>query len=758
MVLPGVDSATVANLITRATEQILHAAPSRIAAGRSAGDEQREDEPDVAVASAPIAGGGNDGDRVSWRQWISGWVAVRNAISGVSPIPTSLWLTGIAICVFYAAVRVVSFRHRVRHAYPAPPPVVKLVGECAEAIGMRGAPEATMVRDHVSPMVWCGRRVRIVLPERLWAELDDQGRRAVVCHELAHVRRRDHWVNWLQLIVCAVYWWNPVVWWVRRHLNEEAEFCCDAWVTWLFPRRRRAYANVLLKTKQYLSHPTRAVPPVGIGVMSGRAGRFARRLKMVMTESQKPRISMSGVTLVLFLATAGWIATPAMSCPKEKESKQCETKCTTTCKTQCKHDHAKCSAACKNSQSHVGIGSTYVIVPEPDAPAAEGAATYRLHLQSRGSDDHPGPAPSLTFAAPFAVSGVSGAYTVPGVPRLVDDPGAEGSRDSKKLAKRLANLERQIERMSDQIGRIRDGLSSVNAPPPARRERGRARVFAPKPPKAPRAPRAPRAPGAPKAPRARGASPGPLPMIENMLRPVAPPGRQTEWRMYHVPDGQLEALSELMVRSDVPIYVRPGPDGIEVQAGPSQHAVFAAFVSMIGGSGKSIEESYRVSGGKLEALSKLMTRDDVPILVSPRKNSIEVQGNALEQSVFRAFINMIDPPTGSRADTGGAASAAYLRAATEYAESAELAGYVEARDHAATLLAETTSDNSAIKDVARALLHAGVATMAKNADVPDADAEALLERASILLSDSDSNDSDSEDAGDSDSDSDDSGA
>ena len=50
---------------------------------------------------------------------------------------------------------------------------------------------------------------RLVIPSGLWAQLDDEGRRAVIYHELAHLSRRDHWVCWIDLLVSIAYWWHP---------------------------------------------------------------------------------------------------------------------------------------------------------------------------------------------------------------------------------------------------------------------------------------------------------------------------------------------------------------------------------------------------------------------------------------------------------------------------------------------------------------------------------------------------------------------
>jgi len=80
---------------------------------------------------------------------------------------------------------------------------------------------------------------RILLPRDLWAELSEEQRDTLLLHELAHLRRRDHWVRRLELVVLGLYWWLPVAWWACRCLHEAEEECCDAWVIEQFPATPR---------------------------------------------------------------------------------------------------------------------------------------------------------------------------------------------------------------------------------------------------------------------------------------------------------------------------------------------------------------------------------------------------------------------------------------------------------------------------------------------------------------------------------------
>lgn len=250
--------------------------------------------------------------------WITGLARIRDAIGGLPAIPWSAWISGI---ILIGAARLITFRRQanlLRGSRPAPPTVLNMVERCARSVGLAVPPDVLMTDRRISPMVHCIGRPRLLLPAELWENLDRHGRESILLHELAHLRRRDHWVRWAESILSGLYWWHPGVWWARRRLREEAENCCDAWVTWLMPRGRRAYAQALLQTRAFMSCEPAASPTLGIAAISVRARPLARRLTMVMTQTTRPGLSLSGAALILALAASGWLVTPAFSCPDEE--------------------------------------------------------------------------------------------------------------------------------------------------------------------------------------------------------------------------------------------------------------------------------------------------------------------------------------------------------------------------------------------------------------------------------------------------------
>ncbi|MGH7615818.1 MAG: M56 family metallopeptidase, partial [Gemmatimonadaceae bacterium] len=66
----------------------------------------------------------------------------------------------------------------------------------------------------------------IVLPASARDWTDDR-RRAVLFHELAHVKRHDLLGHTLGRLACALYWFHPLVWTAAKHLRAESERACD---------------------------------------------------------------------------------------------------------------------------------------------------------------------------------------------------------------------------------------------------------------------------------------------------------------------------------------------------------------------------------------------------------------------------------------------------------------------------------------------------------------------------------------------------
>jgi bla regulator protein BlaR1 len=210
-----------------------------------------------------------------------------------------VWLAGSLATASIAVVRIRRFQELLTIAQPAGPEVHREVSDLSGRLGIRRQPEVGFIDGKLTPMLWAVGRPRLVIPRDLWNGLDERRRTLLLTHELAHLKRGDHWLRLFELAVTIAYWWLPVVWWVRRALRDVEEQCCDAWVVWMFPDEARAYAETLLDTLDFLNPVAKPEPLLASGF--GKVHHHRRRLTMVMMGTTPRTLGWSGTLGALAL-------------------------------------------------------------------------------------------------------------------------------------------------------------------------------------------------------------------------------------------------------------------------------------------------------------------------------------------------------------------------------------------------------------------------------------------------------------------------
>jgi beta-lactamase regulating signal transducer with metallopeptidase domain len=548
------------------------------------------------------------------------WAAVRPelaaALARAPTLPTDaiivgllvVWSGGTALLLLGLGVRVFRSNALLRSARPAPEEILTMVRDAARVVGLASPPETLLIDAAVSPMVRCGLRPSLVLPSGLWEDLDEPSRRAVVLHELAHLKRRDHWLCWAELLVAAFYWWHPIAWWARRRVRDEAEASCDAWVTALLPKHRRAYAEALLAARFHVTRAERSplaatllVPDLALALAraegadqgesssaspshaapaAGRRARgthgLSRRITMVMTQHVAPRSSLLGVAGAALLCVVGTFVTPGLACPPEQEAP---------------------------SQARGRAVAPRDLATPPATTTGSGQAFF-------------GEAPALeAMLAPPA----------PGAAARGAVPPAFGRRG---LEAELQGLEAQLRALEVQLEALRQ-----QAGPAAR------------------------------GPRSSAVNVGdPFTVQGTPLAALPAMGRATVVGEPLLAETIGVPLMPARVVQGNPLGVAPRT----VRGQPLNAAAAArATIDATAASGMAVSRTYRVSPGRLEALVELMARDDVPICVKWDDSSIEVTAMPDEQETFAAFVRMIDPQGPSFGQSSGVPAAIDTRAQME---------------------------------------------------------------------------------------------
>src|SRR6266851_1048532 len=213
----------------------------------------------------------------------------------------AIWLAGSGLWLVLAAYRIYRFHRLLRLTQRAPPSLQIRARHLAERLGLAVCPDVCVVPAPVSPLLWVlAGAPRLLVPESLLQRLTEEQWDTLLAHELAHLRRGDHWVRFLELACLGLYWWHPVVWWARRELREAEEQWCDAWVVWVLPGAAEIYASALVEAVTYLSSARTALPLAASGI--GHMHLLKRRLTMIMRGTTPKALSAAGSLAVLGLA------------------------------------------------------------------------------------------------------------------------------------------------------------------------------------------------------------------------------------------------------------------------------------------------------------------------------------------------------------------------------------------------------------------------------------------------------------------------
>jgi TonB family protein len=225
------------------------------------------------------------------------------------------WLAGVFVALAFLGVGLGRLASIVSSARPVSR------GAWSDALAeLAGESLPVSVRLLQSPhpallFTWGLRRPAIVLPEGApdWPA----GRiRAVLGHELAHVRRRDWAVQMTAGLVRCVYWFNPLVWLACHRLRQAGEQACDDAALSTGIAARDYAAHLLDVARMFSQVQCRSRLPVMAMV---RPSRFERRVRAMLDaridHSPVSRRFALAIVAALALATVPIAGLAARSTP-----------------------------------------------------------------------------------------------------------------------------------------------------------------------------------------------------------------------------------------------------------------------------------------------------------------------------------------------------------------------------------------------------------------------------------------------------------
>lgn len=228
--------------------------------------------------------------------------------------PFRLWpllLIGWIVGALIAIGRLIIFYVRLHRARTKAQPISLSILGCDDLDAEWPMAASVTIKTSTevrSPILTGVLRPMILLPADIITWTTAEERRAMLQHELAHLQRRDHYVNCFQSWLGAIFFFHPLVRYACRQMHLEREMACDDYVL-SSGTTAVAYAESLLKVAE------RNLAPAGLHQPAFFASKknLERRLEMIMNQRRSLRSAKRWPWLAppLILLTAMiWLLVP----------------------------------------------------------------------------------------------------------------------------------------------------------------------------------------------------------------------------------------------------------------------------------------------------------------------------------------------------------------------------------------------------------------------------------------------------------------
>lgn len=115
----------------------------------------------------------------------------------------------------------------LQRATPPPPRAIEALNVVRRRLSLRRSVDLVVSPLAEAPAALRIIRPVIVLPHDACASLDDAELESLLCHECAHVARRDNLIGVLEAVVCSLFWFHPAVWLLHGSIARTREAACD---------------------------------------------------------------------------------------------------------------------------------------------------------------------------------------------------------------------------------------------------------------------------------------------------------------------------------------------------------------------------------------------------------------------------------------------------------------------------------------------------------------------------------------------------
>lgn len=219
------------------------------------------------------------------------------------PWTIGLWVAGVITMLARLVIQLMGIQKLLQDCRPIEDTVVATqVTRLKEALGINTRIQIVTCKQIDTPGIIGFINPILLLPLGAMTGIPADDLKAILSHELMHIKRYDYLVNFFQMVVEALLFFNPAMWWISRQIRLEREACCDAAVVQTTGQRLR-YAGILLAWSKHSSQ-ARAEAGLQVAFSKPHSHNLAERIRRIVTPNHRPQVHLNlfGIAGMLLLS------------------------------------------------------------------------------------------------------------------------------------------------------------------------------------------------------------------------------------------------------------------------------------------------------------------------------------------------------------------------------------------------------------------------------------------------------------------------
>ncbi len=230
-----------------------------------------------------------------------------------------LWMAGVLAVLIYNLVVYLNLLKKVNHMPKCTDAnIISILDRCRRRADVKKMPDIICCTESKGPSLMGYFKPKIIISPEVLSCLSNEDLEHIFLHEMMHIKRKDILANWLMIVVQAVHWFNPIVWYAFSEMRKDREIICDAWVlARLEPEKRKNYGNTIISLVEILSSTYWRPGVVG---MAKNKTEIKRRITMIK-KFNKTSLSWTIIITALVIVIGAISLTNAKGLANDSSSK-----------------------------------------------------------------------------------------------------------------------------------------------------------------------------------------------------------------------------------------------------------------------------------------------------------------------------------------------------------------------------------------------------------------------------------------------------